>query len=589
MASNMEDSMIPEMEMEIIRKDLLRKSVKGEWAGVIDIYEKHPHAHKAKLTRNEDTALHMAVSNDKQETVKQLMNIISSHHEEGKEAPEIKNRQGNTPLHVAASMGSEIMCESIAGTCQLGSSFIAARNCKGETPLFLAVLCGKKDAFLYLHNLCQKYKLNGYDFSWRSDDDDTILHAAITVERFDLAFQIIHLYPKLVDSINKQGFSPLHLLADKPSAFESATIFALIADYIIYRVTIRSKQKRGHTNLENPEIQNVPHERGHQGILTVPKQKHKWVTQVMNELVERTLVYELARGTNPDMIIRFEMLGDRKTPIFGNNKVSIARETPILIAAKNGITKMVEKILENFPEAVYDLDPSMKNIVLLSVEHKQCDVYELLLNKKKKKVIPDSVFWEVDKEGNTALHLAAKVANSNTWPVPGAAFQMNWEIKWFEHVQRSMPEWYPFLCNKAGETPREVFTKSHEGLVKQGQKWLTSISEQACPIATGLFVAVAFSTSSNDGFNFKDPKLQGVVRPSAFSYSLLVPAASFFFSVVAVFCFLLMICSSYSESSFRTGNRLMVFLLGYFHKHGRLVRFTDDYKHFLYFHKHGDD
>ncbi|KAF5462642.1 hypothetical protein F2P56_018630 [Juglans regia] len=265
MASNMEDSMIPEMEMEIIRKDLLRKSVKGEWAGVIDIYEKHPHAHKAKLTRNEDTALHMAVSNDKQETVKQLMNIISSHHEEGKEAPEIKNRQGNTPLHVAASMGSEIMCESIAGTCQLGSSFIAARNCKGETPLFLAVLCGKKDAFLYLHNLCQKYKLNGYDFSWRSDDDDTILHAAITVERFDLAFQIIHLYPKLVDSINKQGFSPLHLLADKPSAFESATIFALIADYIIYRVTIRSKQKRGHTNLENPEIQNVPHERGHQG------------------------------------------------------------------------------------------------------------------------------------------------------------------------------------------------------------------------------------------------------------------------------------------------------------------------------------
>ncbi|KAG2693666.1 hypothetical protein I3760_08G107300 [Carya illinoinensis] len=225
---------------------------------------------------------------------------------------------------------------------------------------------------------------------------------------------------------------------------------------------------------------------------------------------------------------------------------------------------MVENILENFPEAVYDLDSSMENIVLLSVEHdKQRHVYELLVNNKKK-VIPDSLFWEVDQEGNTALHLTAKEANSNTWPVPGPAFQMNWEIKWFEDVQRSMPEWYPFPCNKAGETPREVFTKSHKFLVKQGQEWLTSISVQACPIATGLLVAVAFSTSSssNDRFNFKDPKLQGLERPSAVSYSLLIPAGAFFFSVLVVFCFLLIIGSAYSESSFCTGNKLMVFLLG---------------------------
>jgi ankyrin repeat protein len=105
--------------------------------------------------------------------------------------------------------------------------------------------------------------------------------------------------------------------------------------------------------------------------------------------------------------------------------------TPILIAAKNGITELVEKTLESYPVAMYDLDQDKENIVLLAVEHKQPRVYELLLSLKKKNVIKESIFFEVDSEGNSALHLAAKKANF-IWPVPGAASQMQWEIKWFE-------------------------------------------------------------------------------------------------------------------------------------------------------------
>jgi len=53
--------------------------------------------------------------------------------------------------------------------------------------------------------------------------------------------------------------------------------------------------------------------------------------------------------------------------------------TAILIAAKNGITEMVEKILERHPIAMYDEDRDRKNVVLLRVKHKQPRVYELLL------------------------------------------------------------------------------------------------------------------------------------------------------------------------------------------------------------------
>jgi ankyrin repeat protein len=106
-------------------------------------------------------------------------------------------------------------------------------------------------------------------------------------------------------------------------------------------------------------------------------------------------------------------------------------DTPILIAAKNGITELVEKTLKSFPVAMYDLDQLKRNIVLLAVKHKQPHVYELLLSLKNKNVIKESIFFEVDFEGNSALHLAAEKANF-FWPVPGAASQMQWEIKWFE-------------------------------------------------------------------------------------------------------------------------------------------------------------
>ena len=107
------------------------------------------------------------------------------------------------------------------------------------------------------------------------------------------------------------------------------------------------------------------------------------------------------------------------------------RETPIIIAAKNGIVEMVEKILEKFPVAVNDVNAEKKNIVLLSVENRQPHVYQFLLLLKRN-VVKESIFRQVDSKGNSALHLAATLGDFKPWRIPGAALQMQWEIKWFE-------------------------------------------------------------------------------------------------------------------------------------------------------------
>lgn len=105
------------------------------------------------------------------------------------------------------------------------------------------------------------------------------------------------------------------------------------------------------------------------------------------------------------------------------------KETPILIAAKMGVTEMVDRILDHFPMAIRDLDYEKKNVVLLAVEHRQTDVYILLL---KKEILKESIFHQLDNYGNSALHLAAKLGDYKPRLIPGAALQMQWEIKWYK-------------------------------------------------------------------------------------------------------------------------------------------------------------
>uniref|UniRef100_A0A2N9GMR6 PGG domain-containing protein n=1 Tax=Fagus sylvatica TaxID=28930 RepID=A0A2N9GMR6_FAGSY len=62
-----------------------------------------------------------------------------------------------------------------------------------------------------------------------------------------------------------------------------------------------------------------------------------------------------------------------------------------------------------------------------------------------------------------------------------------------------------FVRNKNGQTPDEVFTESHADLVKQGEEWLIKTS-QACSVVAGLFVTVAFSTSTTVPEGIKQEK-----------------------------------------------------------------------------------
>ncbi|XP_015061519.1 uncharacterized protein LOC107007413 isoform X3 [Solanum pennellii] len=233
-----------EMEKDVKDK-IFQAAMANKWTTVKHLYTDKKFAqfvHELKLTRSEDTALHLAITAyhpDRDDSlqhphftcIKEMIDDIPK--ENRLHTLKQKNDKGNTPLHLAAELGSVKIIECLVNPSD--SDLIRETNSKGETPLFVAAYRGKLKAFLYLQKCCLNQKERGIDLCRRKDGDN-ILHAAISGEYFDLAFQIIHHYGQLVNYYNAEGMSPLHFLSRMPQVFKSGSHFRSI-DSIIYYCT----------------------------------------------------------------------------------------------------------------------------------------------------------------------------------------------------------------------------------------------------------------------------------------------------------------------------------------------------------------
>nr|XP_023886038.1 uncharacterized protein LOC111998167 [Quercus suber]POE68900.1 serine/threonine-protein phosphatase 6 regulatory ankyrin repeat subunit c [Quercus suber] len=140
-------------EIGVVSDNLYKASMGADWKEVVKIYaENFGFAQGIKINEFGDTALHLAISNGApEEIVKKLVDIVVEEDQSIRGALEIENHQGNTPLHLAASMGSLESCIYIAKANRLLGSL---RNREGETPLFLAAARGGTDIFFCLHSIC---------------------------------------------------------------------------------------------------------------------------------------------------------------------------------------------------------------------------------------------------------------------------------------------------------------------------------------------------------------------------------------------------------------------------------------------------
>ncbi|KAL7200753.1 hypothetical protein ACSBR1_032643 [Camellia fascicularis] len=228
-------------------------------------------------------------------------------------------------------------------------------------------------------------------------------------------------------------------------------------------------------------------------------------------------------------------------------------ETPVLIAAKNGIVEIVEGIVGNFPMAVHDTNSDGKGVVLLAVENRQTILFQYLLERF---VLRDTNYYEVDNDGNSALHLAAKISD-RSWLIPGS--KMRWEIKWYEFIEKSMPVSFRTQYNKDRQTPNEIFMKEHKDLVKEDTQWLMKTSD-SCVIAATLIASVAFATSASvpGGVN-QDNGVPVLIQQRMFDVFSISSLAALCFSLTALIIFLAILTTQHQAMDF--GHKLPRMLL----------------------------
>ncbi|KAL4604652.1 hypothetical protein ACB092_10G205700 [Castanea dentata] len=321
---------------------------------------------------------------------------------------------------------------------------------------------------------------------------------------------------------------------------------------------------------------------GYEGIRRI-KQKHVYSVQIMKILVESTEAEEpkldCNSGSNPGQttdaysaievknigrgLLSTLMLEKLPPPIDGyrgttskpeqqegNRILEIIEETEtaILLAAKNGITEMVEQILEVFPMAILDKS-KQRNIALLAAENKQPQVLQLLL---KQEFMKHKLIHEVDMKGNNALHLAANLEKQKVWQIPGGALQMQCEVKWYEFVKNMVPQHFCYQVNDEGKTPEDVFNETHMDLVKDGGEWLKSISN-SCSVVATLIAAVVFPTSTAVPGGINDNSgMPVLVKHPAFSLFAISSLVALCASVISLFLFLDILTSQYQPKDFHS-------------------------------------
>jgi len=99
----------------------------------------------------------------------------------------------------------------------------------------------------------------------------------------------------------------------------------------------------------------------------------------MNELIQRASLYKHDfTGPSPHVEDHGGDIGKIKSNTENEAIEKRRMVSPILIAAKMGVTEMIEKILDMYPVAIQDVDSQNKNVVLLAIENRQPHVYSLL-------------------------------------------------------------------------------------------------------------------------------------------------------------------------------------------------------------------
>ncbi|XP_058204963.1 uncharacterized protein LOC131318928 isoform X2 [Rhododendron vialii] len=509
-----------EEENRVTRYLPLHKAVvKGDWDEATRIIQQDPVAVRAAITPFSHTALHVAIqTGGRTHFVRMLLEKMTPHDVE-----HLVDDFGWTTLHWAAFCGTIEEAQMLVNKSSITLPNVL--NEEGFTPLHYAARYGRRDMVLYLHGI------TGKDILLAEETGALYLRDLASGELYDIALTLLERKPELA-SVDPTPFEELR----RKGSFPSGNSFNFWKNLIYLGVPIKSEsianrhnggggRRRG--DIESPDncCISVPHIK----CIREKKLKHHHALELL-----KVFCTEIAKLKLSKVVCIFK-------PAMQN-------------ATRMGIPEIVEQIVLAFPAAIYFRNLDSRRLIFQEaiLWRRECVfnlIYQMDVGAGLMRLIPLK-----DRSLNHGLHLAALFGHEQQInlkaSVPVAVLQMQRELQWFKEVEKLTPSAFKEVRNADGMTPAEVFSNTHQDLIKEAQHWMKDTAT-SCTIVAALIAAMAFAAAITvPGGNNNDNGHPLLSKQKAFVIFGISDALALFSSITSVLMFLLILTSRYAEEDF---------------------------------------
>ncbi|GKV32667.1 hypothetical protein SLEP1_g41259 [Rubroshorea leprosula] len=364
----------------------------GNYGKARNLFKRNP-AHAISTTfENGQTALHVAIAAGQLRIAKELITITS--REENSHYLRIKDKSGNTALSFAAHRG---MMEIAKCLIEKDKNLLTIPNGDDKLPVQLACRAGHEDMTRYLYCETPRQCLRG-------DNGFYLLEECINKKMFDIALNLLHRFPKFaVYRIFKKNTNPIILtLAQTLSPFVRGDQLAFWRRWI-YNCTRAKVDKRG---LLSDVVAIVVAQR---------RAKKIYDVKLMDAIAREILCF----------------ISRRLSALDGNEFEQSGAVEATFQAIKNGLPEIVIEIAKVNTNILWnrkDPEDSM-NMLECAIAHRQEEVAQFLYELKAR--TSTNIDFTHNRDGNSLLHLAAKLdPRSKLDHISGAA-RLQSELRWF--------------------------------------------------------------------------------------------------------------------------------------------------------------
>ncbi|KAF7149390.1 hypothetical protein RHSIM_Rhsim03G0047200 [Rhododendron simsii] len=525
---------------------LQKAAINGDWDKAMVMIELEPDAVRTPITPSSQTALSLAVSSASARRnlfVRELLEKMTP-----QDVVHLSNNQGATALHYAASI------DNMEGARMLVNKNPDVPNVpdkSGETPLHYAAKYGHREMVLYLNKVTREDII--LDLANGRKGASLLVCLLTSTELYDIALTLLKREPELAC----MEPNPLEFIAEKHSSFRSGNSSNLCQSLFFWEVPVKSEGIVNHHNegggrrdIENLAAANCCI--SGLAITTLRQRLHFMIWDVAEKLEDDFAVPPVKRIRKEKLrhhhaleLVKFLCKEVAKSKL---SKVERIFKPALRKAARVGIPEIIEEIVLSYPLALSFITLDKVNIIKYAILYRRERVFNLIYQ------LGWKFIYGVDDSSNNVLHLAAHLRREQQINLKdsaaGAVLQMQREMQWFKEVEKFTVPNDRERRNSDGMTPTEIFSDTHQDLLKEGERWMkdtaTSCTIVAALIATMVFAAAITVPGGNDSVN-GHPLL---LKQKAFVIFGISDALALFSSITSVLMFLLILTSRYAKEDF---------------------------------------